>query len=392
MTAHAKLSPSSASGWMTCPDYVNANAGLPDDTSEAAAEGTMAHEISDLCLTMGFEPWDFIDQTFKVEGFTFTWTDDDADLLAPGIEYTRAFGGVFHGEHRVDLSFWLGEGQFGTLDRGIILPDEIVIIDLKWGRGIPVSPVRNKQLRIYALGFWHRYCRDTHGPETRVRIIIDQPRCAGGGGEWVTTVAELLEFGEEARAAAERTRMPNPPRVASAEGCMWCRAKNYAPGCKVYEEFNLALVSSKFDDLDDDEPPALPYASEITPERRAFILRHRSMFEDWLERLDGQALDDALAGRDCGGLKAVEGRKSPDKWADPVKADEALQPIFGEARFTKKLITPTQAGKAAKKKGVSLDEELIVRGTKKPILVPMEDERPPVLTAQQKFDEEGDDE
>lgn len=374
---------------MSCDDYIQANEGLPNESSEAAAEGTMAHEISDLCLTLGFEPWDFIGKQFEVEGFTFTWNDEDADLLAPGIEFTRSLPGVFHGEHRVDLSHWLGPDQAGTLDRGVITPDEIIIIDLKWGRGIPVSPVRNKQLRIYALGFWHRYCRDTHGPETKVRIIIDQPRCSGGGGEWVTTVAELLEFGEEARAAVARNLAPQRTRTATYEGCLWCRAKEYAPGCSTYEAFNLALVSSKFDDLDDDEPPKLPYASEITPERRAYLLQHRAMFEDWIERLEGQALDDALAGRDCGGLKAVEGRKGRDKWADEKAADAELAGRLGEKRFTKKLITPTQAGKALGK-AVKLPEELIVRGTKKPILAPVEDERPPIVTAQSKFDEEGD--
>ncbi len=34
MSAHAKLSPSSARGWITCADCVNANDGLPDDVSD----------------------------------------------------------------------------------------------------------------------------------------------------------------------------------------------------------------------------------------------------------------------------------------------------------------------------------------------------------------------
>jgi hypothetical protein len=250
-TAHAKLSPSGASIWMNCAGSINAQEGLPDETSEFAAEGTRAHDISDLCLTLGLDPYDFIGDTAEVEGFKFEWTEEDADYLALGIDQVRAFGGQFFGEHRVDLSPWLGPDQFGTLDRAIILPDGLmVIIDLKFGRGIPVSPIENKQLMLYALGFWYAHCRETHAdPDTRILIIIDQPRCSGGGGEWYTTLAELLAFGEEARAAAERTRDPNAPRTAG-DHCLWCLRRQAPGGCANFDEFAVDAARQQFDDID----------------------------------------------------------------------------------------------------------------------------------------------
>lgn len=385
--AHAKLSPSGSNIWMNCAGSISAQEGLADETSEFAAEGTFAHDISDLCLGLGLEPHDFIGHRGTVEGFSFEWTEEDADYLTLGIDEIRSLGGKFYGEHRVDLSKWLGAGQFGTLDRGVVLPNFICIGDLKWGRGVPVSPVQNKQLRIYGLGFWEEHCSKTHtDPDTEIRIIIDQPRCSGGGGEWRTTLRDLLAFGEEARAAAERTRDPNAPRVAG-DHCLWCKARK--AGCPTFDSFAIDLVDSKFDDIDVsalvDAPPLFP--AVMTPERRAYILKHRKLFEDWLDILHAQALDDATRGLPCGGLKAVEGRKSPDKWFDNEIADAALAPILGDARFTKKVRSPTQVMKEIPEAARATVEGLICRGSRKPVLVSEQDARPAIQTIEQQFDD-----
>jgi hypothetical protein len=107
--------------------------------------------------------YDYIGQRVKVSDWTFEWTLDDADLLQPGLDWIREKAGQFFGEHRVDVSQWTIPYQHGTLDRAIIVEIDgvwwVIINDLKWGRGIPVSPVRNKQLALYALGFWEAHAR-----------------------------------------------------------------------------------------------------------------------------------------------------------------------------------------------------------------------------------------
>lgn len=387
MSAHARLSPSAASGWMTCPAYPRMNEGLPDETSEFAAEGTFAHEISDFCLTLGMEPFDFIGQRSVTEGFEFEWDDDDADQLYPGLEWVReqSEGGKFYGEHRVDLSNWLGDNQFGTLDRGIVRPDLIIISDLKWGRGIPVSPVRNKQLQIYALGFWWNVARHVSAA-TDFLIHIDQPRCQGGGGEWRTTLNELLAFGEQAKAAALLTHDPAAPCVASADGCLWCKRRSAPGGCDTFAEYQLDLVGQSFDDLDSEDAPELP--SLLTPARRSFVLRHRKLFERWLDDLHEHCLNDALAGNPTDGLKAVEGRKSPDKWTEKDAAEAVLLAILGDKSFTKKLITPTQCGKMVSSEQAVEIRKLVTVGEKKTVLVPEEDAREAITPHDAKFDEE----
>ena len=48
--AHAKLSPSSAERWMTCPGSVALCDGLVDEGSSFAAEGTAAHWVAEQIL------------------------------------------------------------------------------------------------------------------------------------------------------------------------------------------------------------------------------------------------------------------------------------------------------------------------------------------------------
>jgi len=50
MSAHAKLSPSAAERWMTCPGSVPLSIGMPDKTSAYAEEGTQAHELAERML------------------------------------------------------------------------------------------------------------------------------------------------------------------------------------------------------------------------------------------------------------------------------------------------------------------------------------------------------
>jgi hypothetical protein len=330
MSAHARLGPSGAEAWMTCPGYPNAVAGLHDPGSEFAAEGTAAHSIADDCLTLGLDAHDFIGSKLTVtekgsdgqiaQSWTFEWTEDDAEDLQYGIDEVRALGGEFFGEHRVDLSEVYGvEGQFGTLDRGIITPDEIIINDLKWGKGIPVSPVKNKQLMIYGLGFWHNVAKHRSNA-TRMRFIIDQPRCPGGGGHWSCSIDELLAFQEEVRAAARATLDPNAPRKASEKGCYWCARRKQSPtepgavsGCKTYDDYMLDAIGSRFDDLDEaigsDSEIVLPQYSQLSAERRSYIVRHKGSIEKWLEAIHAAVIRDGLNGESIPGLKVGAGGK-----------------------------------------------------------------------------------
>lgn len=383
--AHSEHGPSAAEGWMNCADYIHANRGLPDDQSWEAAEGTAAHWVRNECLTNGVDADEYIGHVQKIGRWEFVWTEDDARLLQYGIDQLRTHKGEFYGEHRVEITEWVGPDsqgrrQFGTLDAALVNADYFLIDDEKWGRGIPVRPERNKQLMIYALAFWWNIGRHV-STATRFILSIDQPRHSGGGGTWETTLDELKAFGEEVRLAADATRQPDPPRTATEKGCQWCRRRNAPGGCGTLDEYVLRLLQMEFEDLD---TPPLTLPDGLTPQRRRTLFDHRKMIETWLERNDAELFEIALTGERPGGLKVIEGRKDADRWhAEKTGATPVVEGLLGDSSFTQKLITPLQTAKKIDPESFDwlLVEPLIKRGKRKLTLVPEEDERPAITSS-----------
>jgi hypothetical protein len=380
--AHAPLGPSSSEGWSTCADYVNANRGLPDFQTEPAAEGTAAHAISDICLSLGLDAADFLGIVTRIGEYIFAWEEDDAMLLQHGIDKLRAASGnaTFYGEQRVDISSWTLPGQFGTLDRAYITFDTvteewwIVIEDLKWGRGIAVSPIRCKQIMLYALGFWQQVGRHQipEGVKPRFRLIIDQPRHAGGGGVWETTHDDLLAFGEWIKGRAVATQQPNPARTASLHGCIWCRRRRAPGGCDTFDAYMIALLGLTWDDID----MAMLMSEGIQLPR---------------DQLDEECKADALAGLPTGDVKAVPGNLTPSTWVDKgITAKPVIERLLGDRGFTKKLKTPKQVTTELTDHEEALKElaPFMKPGRRPPVLVPLADARAPISVAQAKFDEE----
>ncbi|PAL23595.1 DUF2800 domain-containing protein [Sphingopyxis sp. GW247-27LB] len=387
---HAKLAPSAANFWANCPGWVEACEGIPNDTNRYAAEGTVAHKYRDFCLKTGTFAEQFIGQTEIYQGtesrwngesfdvapvtYEFTWTEDDARLLQFGIDEVRIFEGEFFGEYRVDISKWLGPDQFGTLDAAIVSDDLIVINDHKWGRYIPVSAVQNKQMMLYALGFWWNVARNVSSAKDFL-IIIDQPRCYGGGGRWHVTLDELLAFGETIGALAEAALTPGAPRRAGTQ-CGYClRLQHF--GCDAHD--NLMK------DLTMEAEQVREIGRAVTPEQRSRLILHKGMIEKWLDELAKNALVDYLDGKQVPLLKAIEGRANPRKYVDDEAATVRLTETLGDrAMAPPKVLSPTQLEKLI---GPTLTDaafgDLITRKPSTPVLVPVEDSRPaiPVVTA-----------
>lgn len=399
MPAHARLSPSSADRWFTCPASIRLSEDLPPlPTSFPAAEGTALHEVAAHCLEFGLEPGDFWNKIFVVGGHAIEITDERLALLDDYLDWIREQPGRLFVEQRVDLDPWL-PGQFGTLDVGIVSDTLITILDWKCG-WLPVDLVGNRQLRAYALGFWHAIARH-ESDATLFRIIIAQQRHHTFGHEWFVTLDQLLAFGKELRAAGARTVEPNAPIVASERGCRYCPViQPGGPGCATYERFVLDIVGQTSETLDEDDAlgafPELPNTSLMTLERRAHIVRHERMFRAFLERLKEDTLRDALARRPTAGLKAVEGDKGDRKWIDEDAAKALMEPVLGEQIYNKKLISPAGLERLAKptrrKEGHpelwAEARKLYAQADGKPVLAPESDPRPPYVVAEAAFEDE----
>jgi hypothetical protein len=383
---------------MRCFGAPNAEASVRESAGEDAARGTAFHEIMSMCVDFGLEPDQFAGSTVEADGFTFVVDDDMVRFARAGLARVRelAEGCDLFVETWVDLEPWLGPGEGGTLDIGIVnLRDrEITVFDWKYGSGVPVSPIGNEQLRLYALGLWRKTgmfaFRDVPHEEIKVRIIIEQPRHAGGGGEWVTSVSELLRFGERAKTAVAISRDPKAPRLAGEVQCKFCKAK---AKCAEFARFNLDLMGSKFEDLDDaikmGVPPPLVDVDDITPEQRSHIVQHADMIASWIEHLHAATLLDALAGRPTPGLKAVVGQKGKRTYTDSNAARTFLINKLGNAGLKIEPISPTQAEKKLPADDYQELAKFVTRAPGKPVLVPVSDARDPIQNHADKFDNLG---
>lgn len=404
MATHSRVGPSSLSRVILCRGSVRATDGLPNVTTEAAAEGTVLHEIASDCLNHGFEPEDWIGRTMSCDGFEFTigYGDNETDPTCTNeaLDWLRTQPGEFFIETRVELDPWM-PGQFGRLDVGIYTPEILTVFDWKFGRGILVPVINNDQCRAYALGILRRLREIGYADPKRIRIIIEQPRCPGGARyhtPWEISLEDLLAFGDFVAQVMSEIDDPDAPRHAGIKQCRFCSAKDQPPGCDAHSQFLLELMGSKFDDLDGDpnQEPTLTRTGSLTPERRSFIVRHASMMSQWFEHLHSETLADALGGRATPGLKAIAGQLGNRVYKDETAAEAFLVPVLADDAFTTKLKTPPQVEKLMKpKRGFAghpqawLDlQDLITQGAGKPVLVSIDDPRPALIDVHDKFEED----
>ncbi|WP_312388146.1 DUF2800 domain-containing protein [Stutzerimonas nitrititolerans] len=392
IAAHHRLSPSDAEGWMVCPGKPRMEERFPEESSEFSSEGTAAHTVRERCLNEGIDVDALVGEKIEADGLFFEVTDEWVRWLQPGIDRIREAKAEWVFEHRVEMDPWI-EGGFGTLDAGGISDDLITIDDLKFGRGVTVDAERNKQMMIYALGFWMNYARH-RTKATRFLLRIDQPRVSGGGSEWYTTLDELLVFAEEVAAAAIATLDPDAPLKPSPKGCRFCRAARNS-ACYALDQFVLDLLGIDLESLDADRrrKPELTAHASLTPERRSYVLEHKSLITSWVNNLHAAALDDALKGLPVPGFKAVAtlGDRS---WVNEAEAEEFWKAKMpAKAIYTQRLKSPAQMESAAGTRNWKAAQELIHRPEGKPALVPESDKREaliPILSLLDDLDDDDD--
>ena len=384
MSAHARLGPSAASRWMSCPGSVQLIEKLTAagqisarSSSGAADEGTAAHQVRGDALDLGLDAWDFVGTSLVINGVRYDCTDEVAAYLQPGMDWLNEQPGELIVEHRVNLDKWL-PGQFGTLDTAIIDRDArlLRVSDLKFGAGVPVDAVENKQLRIYALGVIDNF--NLYHAVDRIQINIDQPR-AGGMKFWEVSLDDLLAFGEEVRAAGVAVDAADAPLNPSEVACQFCEAKHH---CDARLDWIIEISGLNLDD-DIESEPNMPTRSKITPERRWWIVKHAHLVEQWLAKLYEDCIEAAKAGSPDPGSKLVIGRRGNRRYVDEESAVKLLEPLLGEDAYTKKVISPAQAEKVLKPTrknagnpdALSALNRLITQDEGKPILVPDTDDR-----------------
>jgi hypothetical protein len=153
-------------------------------------------------------------------------------------------------EQRVDFSDWVPDG-FGTADVVILSKHSIRVIDLKFGKGVPVSALDNTQLRLYALGAYSKFKEDF--PDIKeVSYTIHQPRLDSISTDG-TSVAKLVDWANYFVKPKAKKAWSGSGEFLPGEWCQFCRAKAQ---CRARSDFNTELARLEFKDpplLDEDE-------------------------------------------------------------------------------------------------------------------------------------------
>lgn len=380
MAQHAILSASSASKWMNCPPSARLEEKFENKSSEYAAEGTLAHELGELKLrhALGEISTRKFNSEFKKIEATELFTKDMPDYVDMYVDAcmekvseakAKTPDAQFKIEQRLDFSEWVPEG-FGTGDFVIIADGTMEICDLKYGKGVPVSAIGNKQMRLYALGALTEF--EFLYDIENVKMTINQPRLDSISTDEIS-VEELLKWAESFVKPVAQLAFKGEGDLLAGDHCTFCRAK---ATCRARAEKNLELAKYEFRD---------PFVLDIA--EIADILGKADELIKWAQDVQDYALDQALQGEQYPGWKVVEG-KSNRKWNDENKVGEILlgQGFLESIIYTKKLTGITKMESAIGKKEVQrLLGEYIIKPPGKPTLAPESDKRAVYNSAEADF-------
>lgn len=397
MAAHALLGASSAHRWLECTPSarLEERAGIPDEGSPYAAEGTAAHEYAELELSYRLGEINKRQYAGRLKKHKATewWgpemeeaVGDYAAYVCEQVEGLRAEGRTPYAylEQRVDYSEFV-PGGFGTADTVLLSDGEIHVIDLKYGKGVPVSAEGNPQLRLYALGAALAYMDLFEFDNVRMTIV--QPRLGSVSSDSMS-LADLLGWAEDYVKPRAFLADAGEGELNPGENqCRWCKAKAV---CRARAEAMLEAACEDFSlaDVPDAQDVELlaPKPELLTVEEVAELLPALPAIEAWAKDVQEWALAQA---RDHGtrfpGYKLVEGR-SNRKVVQPGAAMDALALEGFAASDYQKPAELAPIGKLEKLLGKARFAEVlgayVDKPAGKPALVPESDKRPEISSAE----------
>lgn len=397
--AHATWSASASDRLWACPGSLALTAGLRDKESEAAAWGTSAHEIAEICLCNGKDAIDLLGTTRKTKEHSFVVDEEMAECAQVYIDYVRertkialTVAVMSHSAPvpkvdevlLIEQKFSLakinppfdagGTGDAVILDR---FNKSIEIVDLKGGRGVVVEAVGNKQLRTYALGA----VLANPGNWRTVRVTIVQPRAPHPDGrirseefdvidlfDWTVDLQEAMVAADLARASYEAGNIDrsvwSAAYLKAGDHCLFCKAKATCPALRA-----TALAEAHTHFKPEGGGMAQPPAPQtLTMDQLVRVLDHADMIQNWLNAVRAYAQDQAEMGVDVmygESTYILTPKRATRKWRiDELDALTALQLRTerdqDEFLNEPKMMSPAQVEKVLGKKGFEAVKDLVV--------------------------------
>lgn len=381
---HAVLAASASHRWLECPGSIELSKMFGETGSAFTEEGTLAHSMAEEAIGRGGKV------SLKLKRQIRAFYEEHPELngsyeamedtVMPYVEWVweeqadmrkADSGTLMMTEVRLDLTDYIPEG-FGTSDVMLFNDDVIEVIDLKYGKGVPVSAENNPQLKIYALGALSAV--DGLVEPKKVKMVIYQPRLDNISVVEMP-VKELLKWAKDVLIPGAKLAMTKDAPLKCGEHCRFCPAR---AKCKVRAEAMEPYTLMRHQKL-------------LSPDEVAEILKVADDIKKWIDEVKEAALADALNGEEIPGFKVVEGRSNRKIDADEVKiiAMAELQGFSEDQMYERKLkgISALEA-LMGKKRFAETFKQFIVKPEGKPVLVPEEDSRPALNSALKAFEGE----
>lgn len=394
---HAKLSPSAAKRWMTCPGSVKAieKLNIKDKPSKYAAEGTAAHELHELCLTNKRKADKYLGETIVVDGMKFKVNQNMVDAVQMSLDYIddRISIAEFEGlqvevqvEVRSSLEYLGIPGlDGGTSDVVLLFLDgedlvAVEVYDYKHGSGVAVECVDNPQAMCYALGICAKYQAEANIP---VRISIGQPRAHHNDGRirsWDITAEYLINWQEEKLVpTAKATLEENAKFQASDDGCRFCPVSG---NCPTLYKCTQEVAMIDFDESEDNIK--LPDVKTLNPEQKRFIMDHRDIIRSFIVAVENQVKQEVNLGSQDYNDRYKLVRKTTHRKFSEDAFDELTSPLFDHLSYDDVYEEKTRSmseieRRLNKSAGVKTSKEIMDKITIKPegelVIVSVNDKR-----------------
>ena len=361
VAAHSNLvGGSTASRVIGCPGSVALVAKMPPrPSSEYADKGTLLHDtISDILSFPNLKPEDYLGRRHQDITLTQDLIDDK---LRPALDALNEIDPARDMELEVESRVSFGDlipGAFGSVDVIGRLGKRTIVLDWKFGDGVAVSAIENKQLLFYAAAARRTASTQWAFKDTdELELIIVQPPAIK---RWATDFKTLDRFEADLLRAVNLAQQPNAP-IEAGDHCRWCAAK---PICPAMTGAVARAAKTALKNID---------ASQI-----GAMLQQADLIEDWIKDLRELAFEMLENDVKVPGYKLVP-KRAVRQWANEAQARGWLAAQGVDPLKAPEVISPAQAEKLLKKSKTVLPDDMVVAVSSGNTLAPESDPRPAVL-------------
>ena len=354
---HSKIvGGSTAKRVINCPGSVALVQQMPPQPSSSyAEEGTLLHDVISEYLNRDSVPL----QSFVDEKFTMELMEEK---LLPALALLDEVDPDKQMFYEVETRVGFGDllpGVFGSTDLMGRIGNKAIILDWKFGSGVPVPAEENEQLMFYAAAAMRTpEAQWVFDGATEVELIIIQPPSIK---RWTTTVERIKQFEQTLVKAVKAAEQPDAA-LKHGDHCRWCAAK---PVCPIMTGAVNRAIALKMEKIDVDKLGA--------------YLHNADLLESWIKDLRSLAEEMMKKGKPVAGWKMVP-KRATRSWAREEDAKVALLKHLKESEVIEtKMVSPAAAEKLLKTQKLKLPEGLTVAISSGNTIAPESDPRPAVV-------------